>query len=56
MLMLEDSTSEACGSPHYERCQHKPMGTFLAKLASQTTVSRQMTNLKVNVNANIIKQ
>ena len=56
MLMLEDSTSEVCGFPHYERCQHKPMGTFLAKLASQTTVSSQMTNLKVNVNASIIKQ
>lgn len=51
MLMLEDSMSEVCGFYNYEGFQHKPAGTFLAK-----TVSSQMTNLRVNVNANIIKQ
>lgn len=56
MLMLEDSTSVVCGFLDYERFQHKPTGTFLAKSASQKTVSSQMTTLKVNVNAKIIKQ
>lgn len=56
MLMLEVSPSEVCGFPDYERFQPKPVGTLLAKSASQNTVSSQMTNLKVNVNAKIIKQ
>lgn len=56
MSMLEDSVSEVCGFYNYEAFQHKPVGTSLAKSASQKTVSSQTPNLKVNVNTNMIKQ
>lgn len=56
MSMLEDSVSEVCGFYNYEAFQHKPVGISLAKSASQKTVSNQTPNLKVNVNANMIKQ
>lgn len=57
MLMLDVNRQvKSVAFNNYKGLQHRPVGTFLAKSASEKTVSSQMTSLEVSVNADIIKQ